>query len=281
MYGELKEQPVARTCIFSILCDNMRSRKKSFEELVKLIALLRAPGGCPWDRKQTHRSILPNLIEETYELVESIEKDRLEEMKEELGDLLLQVIFHAQMEAEKKTFDIGDVITQIHDKIVLRHPHVFKKKTKLSTEKVLQNWEKIKLSHKKGNNHFTFSGLPRHLPALIKAYRVQEKSARLGFKWQSPEQIIGKLKEELREIERDLRAKKKAKVRQELGDLFLALVSLSWWFKKDPETILRNSVDKFIKRFQSLEKKVRRQNKKIVDLSPKELHHLWRKGRLL
>ncbi len=139
--------------------------------MVSLIALLRAPGGCPWDRKQTHRSILPNLIEETYELVESIEKRNLSEIKEELGDLLLQVVFHAQMEAEKKNFDISDVITQIHDKIVLRHPHVFKKKTKLSTEKVLQNWEKIKLSHKPGNNHSTFSGLPKHLPALVKAYQ--------------------------------------------------------------------------------------------------------------
>lgn len=255
----------------------MKTKKKTFDDLVKLIALLRAPGGCPWDRKQTHRSILLNLIEETYELVESIENNRLEEMKEELGDLLLQVIFHSQMEAEKKNFDIGDVITQIHDKIVLRHPHVFKKKAKLSTEKVLQNWEKIKLTHKKGDNHSTFSGLPKHLPALVKAYRVQEKSARLGFKWQSPEQIIGKLKEELREIERNLSAKKKARVPQELGDLFLALVSLSWWFRKDPETILRKSVDKFIKRFQSLEQRVRRQNKKISELSPKQLQLLWNK----
>lgn|SRR5574341_844664 len=255
----------------------MKPKPKRFEDLVNLIALLRAPGGCPWDRKQTHRSILPNLIEETYELVESIEKNNLSDIKEELGDLLLQVIFHAQMEAEKKNFDIGDVITEIHDKIVLRHPHVFKKKTKLSAEKVLQNWEKIKLSHKQGNNNSAFSGLPKHLPALVKAYRVQEKSARLGFAWQNPEQIISKLGEELDELRRDLQSKNRRRSEQELGDLFLALVSLSWWLKKDPETILRNSVDKFIQRFQNLEQKVRRQNKKISDLSPEELHDLWRK----
>jgi len=245
--------------------------------LVNLIALLRAPGGCPWDRKQTHRSILPNLIEETYELVESIEKRNLSEIKEELGDLLLQVVFHAQMEAEKNNFDISDVITQIHDKIVLRHPHVFKKKTKLSTEKVLQNWEKIKLAHKKGNNNSTFSGLPKHLPALVKAYRVQEKSARLGFAWQNPEQIVSKLREELEELQRDLKSKKRPRTEQELGDLFLALVSLSWWFKKDPEAILRNSVDKFIRRFQRLEKALHRQNKRLSDLPPRELERLWRK----
>src|SRR3990172_3603315 len=247
----------------------MNSRKRKFEDLVQLIALLRAPGGCPWDRKQTHRSILPNLIEETYELVESIEKNRLEEIKEELGDLLLQVVFHAQMEAQKKNFDITDVITHIHDKIVFRHPHVFKKKTKLTAEKVLQNCEKIKLSHKKGDNHSTFSGLPKHLPALVKAYRVQEKSARLGFAWQNPQQIIRKLKEELNELQRDLKSKNRARSEQELGDLFLALVSLSWWLRKDPETILRNSVHKFIRRFQRLEKVVQRQSKKLSDLSPR------------
>jgi tetrapyrrole methylase family protein/MazG family protein len=255
----------------------MKTKPKRFEDLVNLIALLRAPDGCPWDRKQTHRSILPNLIEETYELVESIEKRNLSEMKEELGDLLLQVVFHAQMEAEKKNFDISDVITQIHDKIVQRHPHVFKKKTKLSTEKVLQNWEKIKLAHKKGNNNSTFSGLPKHLPALVKAYRVQEKSARLGFAWQNAEQIIGKLREELGELQRDLKTKSRRRSEQELGDLFLALVRLAWWLKKDPETILRSSVDKFINRFQSLEWKARRQNKKISDLSPEQLQLLWKK----
>jgi len=255
----------------------MKTKPKNFEDLVQLIALLRAPGGCPWDRKQTHRSILPNLIEETYELVESIEKRNLSEMKEELGDLLLQVVFHAQMEAEKKNFNIGDVITHIHDKIVFRHPHVFKKKTKLSTEKVLQNWERIKLSHKQGNNNSTFSGLPKHLPALVRAYRVQEKSARLGFAWQNPEQIVSKLREELNELRRDLKSKNRRRSEQELGDLFLALVSLSWWLRKDPETILRNSVEKFIRRFQRLEKALRRHNKRLSDLPPQELEKLWQK----
>lgn len=254
----------------------MKSKKKNFQDLVRLIALLRSPGGCPWDRKQSHRSILPNLIEETYELVEAIEKKNSSKMKEELGDLLLQIIFHAQMETEKKNFDIDDVITAIHDKIVLRHPHVFQKKIRLSAEEVLQNWEKIKLSHIGGNDKSAFSGLPPHLPALVKAYRVQEKSARLGFVWQNPRQIVKKLREELKELERDLKSKNKPRAQQELGDLFLALVSLSWWFKKDPETILRQAVDKFTGRFKKLERLAVRQNKKLSDFSPADLEKLWR-----
>jgi tetrapyrrole methylase family protein/MazG family protein len=255
----------------------MPAGKKKFDDFVKLIALLRAPGGCPWDRKQSHISILPNLIEETYELVDAIEKKDLSQMKEELGDLLLQVVFHAQMEAEKKRFNIDDVITSVHDKIVRRHPHVFKKKANLTAEKVLQNWEKIKLTHREESDNSTFSGLPRHLPALVKAYRVQEKSARIGFVWQSPQQILAKLREELRELEQDLKSGRKSKVRPELGDLFLALVSLSWWFKKDPETILRNSVDKFVARFQRLEKLSAKNKRRISQLKPAELQKLWQK----
>lgn len=255
----------------------MKSHETKFDDLVRLVALLRAPGGCPWDRKQTHISVLPNLIEETYELVEAIEKKDSSKIKEELGDLLLQIVFHAQMEAEMKRFDIDDVITQIHAKIVLRHPHVFKKRVKISTEKVLENWEKIKLSHKKGNDKSPFSGLPRHLPALVKAYRVQEKSSRLGFAWQNPKQIIQKVREELGEVEKALESKKRQALQPELGDLFLALVSLSWWFKKDPETVLRSSIDKFIGRFEKLEKMTRTRKKKLTDLSTTELQRLWDK----
>jgi tetrapyrrole methylase family protein/MazG family protein len=254
----------------------MPKLQKKFEDFVGLIALLRAPGGCPWDRKQTHISILPNLVEETYELVDAIEKKDLPQMREELGDLLLQVVFHAQMEAEKKNFNIEDVITSVHDKIIHRHPHVFKKKIRLSADKVLQNWEQLKLVHKKGNDNSTFSGLPKHLPALVRAYRVQEKSARLGFVWQNPRQIIAKLKEELRELERDLKSKRKSPRQQELGDLFLALVSLSWWFNKDPETLLRTSIDKFVIRFRKLEKLAARQGNKIPDIPPSKLEKLWR-----
>jgi tetrapyrrole methylase family protein / MazG family protein len=251
----------------------VKPKPKRFEDLVNLIALLRAPGGCPWDRKQTHRSILPNLIEETYELVESIEKNNLSEIKEELGDLLLQVVFHAQMEAEKKNFDISDVITQIHDKIVLRHPHVFKKKTKLSTEKVLQNWEKIKLSQKK-ESHSALSGLPKHLPALVKAYRMQEKISRLGFEWSKKEEVLAKIEEELKELKMSLKNKNSKKIEEELGDLFLILVTLARKLKKDPELALRRAIDQFIVRFSKMEKITIRKNRKLSDLSTKEMNDL-------
>ena len=253
----------------------MKSKKKSLSDLTGLIAHLRSPFGCPWDRKQTHRSILPNLIEETYEVVEAIEQNDSEKLKEELGDLLLQVVFHSQMASERKRFDMEDVITGVYHKIVLRHPHVFKKKAKLSVDKVLSNWEQMKQKHKKGRNDSTFSGLPRHLPALVKAVRVQEKSARMGFVWQNPKEIVRKIKEELGELEAELNGGRKNRVDTELADLFLALVSLAWYYKKDPETIVRDGVEKFIRRFSKMEKLARRRGHGISDLTGAQLRSLW------
>ncbi len=212
-------------------------------------------------------------------MVEAIEQNDSEKLKEELGDLLLQVVFHSQMASERKKFDMQDVITGVHGKIVLRHPHVFKKKTELSVGKVLSNWEQIKQKHKKGGNDSTFSGLPRHLPALVKALRVQEKSARMGFVWQNPQQILKKIKEELGELEAELNGRHKKRIDSELADLFLALVSLAWYYKKDPETIVRAGVNKFIRRFSKMENLARRRGHAISDLTKTQLRSLWKTTR--
>ena len=265
----------------------MSDRPDKFKELVDLLAYLRSPNGCPWDRKQTHTSILPNLIEETYEVVEAIQKKDNTKLKEELGDLLLQVLFHAQMESEwlhhgqlnvdqKKKFDIYDVIQNLILKLRTRHPHVFKKKESLTSKQVLQNWEKIKLSQKK-ESHSALSGLPQHLPALVKAYRMQEKISRLGFEWSRKEEILAKIEEELKELKQSLKAKNSKKTEEELGDLLLILVTLSRKLKKDPELALRRAIDKFANRFSRMEKEVSRRGKKISDLSLKELERLWKK----
>ncbi|OGC79077.1 MAG: nucleoside triphosphate pyrophosphohydrolase [candidate division Zixibacteria bacterium RBG_16_40_9] len=265
----------------------MKHRSNNFKDLVNLLAYLRSPNGCPWDKKQTHTSILPNLIEETYEVVEAIRKKDNTKLKEELGDLLLQVLFHAQMEAEwlhhgqlnvdqKKKFDIYDVIENLILKLKTRHPHVFKKKVNLTSKQVLQNWEKIKLSQKK-ESHSALSGLPKHLPALVKAYRMQEKISRLGFEWSKKEEILSKIEEEFKELKRSLRNKNSKKTEEELGDLFLILVTLSRKLKKDPELVLRKAIDKFVLRFSRMEKEVLKKGKKISDLNLTELERLWQK----
>ncbi len=273
----------------------MSGRPDKFKELVDLLAYLRSPNGCPWDRKQTHTSILPNLIEETYEVVEAIQKKDNSKLKEELGDLLLQVLFHAQMEAEwlplrdpveghhgqlnadqKKKFDIYDVIENLILKLKTRHPHVFKKKESLTSKQVLQNWEKIKLSQKKEKSS-ALSGLPKHLPALVKAYRMQEKISRLGFEWSKKEEILAKVEGELQELKQSLKSKNSKKTEEELGDLFLILVTLSRKLRKDPELALRRAIDKFANRFSRMEKEVSRRGKKISGLSLSELERLWQK----
>ena len=254
----------------------MKAHRNNFRELVDLLAYLRSPNGCPWDRKQTHTSILPNLIEETYEVVEAIQKKDNSKLKEELGDLLLQVLFHAQMEAERNKYNIYDVIQNLMVKLTVRHPHVFKKKESLTSKQVLQNWEKIKLSQKK-EKPSALSGLPQHLPALVKAYRMQEKISRLGFEWSKKEEILAKVEEELKELKQSLKLKNPKKTEEELGDLFLILVTLSRKLKKDPELALRRAIDKFIKRFSKMEKEVSRRGKKISDLNLKELERLWKK----
>lgn len=250
---------------------------KNFSQLVNLMRKLRSKDGCPWDRAQTHKSLLPYLLEEAYEVLDSVEKKNDLKFKEELGDLLLQIIFHSEIAREGKRFDIYEVIHNLKEKLIQRHPHVFKKRRRISSDQVIKNWEHIKLAT--SDNKSVLSGIPKNLPALLKAYRVGEKVGRYGFDWGRKEDILPKLKEELREFEEAYRRKNKKKTEEELGDIFFTIVNLSRHLKINPELALRRTVQKFIRRFNYIEKELSRRKKTLRKTSLKELDSLWEKSK--
>jgi len=255
----------------------MKNDSENFSRLVNLMKKLRSEKGCPWDRAQTHRSLLPYLIEEAYEVLDSVEKKDDSRLKEELGDLLLQIIFHAEIAREEKKFDIYEVVDGLSAKLIQRHPHVFKKRIKLSPDQVLKNWEHIKLATSASKS--VLSGIPRNLPALLKAFRVGEKVGRYGFDWQRKEDIFPKLKEELKEFQKAYSSKSKKRVEEELGDIFFTLVNLCRHLKINPEIALGRTVEKFIRRFNYIEKELSRNKKSLKKTSLKELDYLWEKSK--
>lgn len=253
-----------------------------FERLVDIMARLRAPGGCPWDRKQTHRSILPYLIEEAYEVKDAVLARKPERLREELGDLLLQIVFHAQMASERGRFTIDDVATQIGDKLVRRHPHVFgDQPMQIDAEQVLNNWERIKLAEKPKRERSVLEGVPQSMPALLRAYRVQEKVAQFGFDWQRTEEVEAKLNEEVHEFHEALASKNKRAAAEELGDLLFTLVNLARHMKVDPETALNATNRKFARRFAAMERSLKQAgiDPEDADLDTMEVH--WQKVKKL
>lgn len=264
-----------------------KTAKYSFDDLVRIMARLRGPKGCPWDRKQNHQTLLPYLIEETYEVVDTLHRRDYSSLREELGDLLLQIVFHAQLASERKRFSIDDVSDVICRKLIARHPHVFGKRKSLTSDQVLDNWEKIKLAEKKGNGKKggVLSGMPRALPALLQAYRVQEKTARFGFDWDDPMPVLDKVNEEVGELRKSIKKrgpKRKREVEHELGDLLFALVNLARHLKVDPETALSKSNERFIKRFGYIERNLPKRGKKLGEATLAEMDELWEeaKGKL-
>ena len=248
-----------------------------FYDLVSIMKQLRAPGGCPWDREQTHKSLLPYLLEETYEVMESVEHGDPDKLREELGDLLLQIVFHAQIAEESGEFDIDDVSKTLSDKLIRRHPHVFEKKADISSDQVTVNWEKIKLEHDKPNNgkNSVLSGVPKTLPALLRAYRVQEKAARFGFDWEKVDDIIVKLDEEVRELKDELSAENAPGIEEELGDLLFSVVNISRFLKIDPEAALNRITNKFKRRFEYIEQRLAEFNRTVADATLTEMDKLW------
>ena len=255
----------------------VKNDSKSFSRLIGLMKKLRSKKGCPWDRAQTHRSLLPYLIEEAYEVLDSVEKKDDSKLKEELGDLLLQIIFHAEIAREQKKFDIYEVVDALAAKLVQRHPHVFKKRKMLSREQVLRNWEHIKLATSEDKS--VLSGIPKTLPALLKAFRVGEKVGRYGFDWQRKEDIFPKLKEELAEFKQAYSARNRKEIEEELGDIFFTLANLSRHLKINPELALGRTVEKFIRRFNYMEKELSRKKKSLKKTSLKELDSLWERSK--
>ena len=247
----------------------------SWDDLVEIMSRLRM--GCPWDREQTHRTLVPYLIEETYEVVEAIEISQLDGLCEELGDLLLQVLFHAQLATEVGKFGIADVVDALSNKMVRRHPHVFGDAVIEDVDAQWRNWERLKALEKTGRQRRTrLDGIPKHLGALQRGQRMQEKAARVGFDWPDVDGVLDKLSEELRELaEARRRPQDDPQVREELGDVFFTLVNLSRTLGIDAETAMREADEKFYRRFAFMEERAAAGGKNLSDLSLDELEELW------
>ena len=259
--------------------DRKGEKMNRFERLVKVMARLRSPDGCPWDLRQDHQSLKPYLIEEAYEVIEAIDSGDDWKLKEELGDLLLQIVFHARLAEEKRRFDIWEVAEGICEKLIARHPHVFEKKREISPEEVLQNWEHIKLANSGREGYSVLEGVPKSLPALLKAYRVQEKVARFNFDWEKTEEVFDKINEEIGELERSFREGEKRKVKEELGDVLFSLVNLCRHLGLFPEEALNSTTEKFKKRFQYIEERLREMGKTLSDSNLEEMDKLWEEAK--
>ncbi|AWB09833.1 MAG TPA: nucleoside triphosphate pyrophosphohydrolase [Thermodesulfobium narugense] len=260
--------------------DFLSKDRYNFSDLVEIVKILRSEKGCPWDKKQTHESIKSNLIEEAYEVIDAIDKKNISSLREELGDLLLQVVFHSQMEAEKKAFDIYDVIDSLVKKLIYRHPHVFGDVCVKDSDEVLKRWENLKL--KSNNNAFEesiFSGFTTALPALILAYKAQRRAKNVGFDWDNYDDIVEKIKEEIDEFKSTVNSNNRDKMIDEMGDILFSVVNLARFFNIYPEDALRLSTLKFIKRFVLMERIIRDDNLKISDLDIEKLDFYWEKAK--
>ena len=251
----------------------MQTQTKNVARLLRLMAQLRAPGGCPWDREQTHRSIRHNLIEETYEALDALDAGNMAGFQDELGDLLLQVVFHSQIASEAGQFDFDAVAKMIADKLVRRHPHVFGRKKADTSREVLKQWEAIKKQEKQ--SHSIFSEIPRSLPALLKADKIQRKASRVGFDWTQVKDVLAKVEEELRELKSAHASGKRRHFAEELGDLLFATVNLARYENLDPEDLLNQATRKFVKRFQQVESAVHKRGRQLEDCTLAELDALW------
>lgn len=248
----------------------------SFEEFQEIIAHLRAPDGCPWDREQDHKTLRPHLLSETYELLSALDEENMDHVREELGDLLLQIVLHAQIASEFGEFTMSDVINGISEKLIRRHPHVFTDMIVDNVETVLSNWEKIKeverAQNGKTKENGILSGVPSEYPALAQSQQIQDRAARVGFDWNTIDPVIQKIHEEIDEISTSEDPESRLK---ELGDLLFAIVNLIRWYEGDAESILRETNLKFRNRFSYIEQEVKKRNKSMTDFSLEELDRFW------
>ena len=247
---------------------------EAVERLLEIIDNLRE--NCPWDRKQTFQSLRHLTIEETYELGDAILENDYGEIKKELGDLLLHIIFYAKIGSEKKVFDIGDIANHISDKLIERHPHIYGNTNAIDAEEVSKNWETIKL---KEGNKSVLEGVPNGLPALVKALRIQEKVSGVGFDWDNSEGVLNKVKEELEELRKEVIDKNINEMELEFGDLLFSLINYARFLKINPETALELTNKKFIKRFKFIESEAHKLGKKINQLSVEEMNVFWQQAK--
>lgn len=236
---------------------------------------LRGPDGCPWDREQSLSDLKPFVIEEAYEVVDAIDRDDRRSLLEEVGDLLLEAVFIAEITREEKSFDIYDSITAIHDKLVRRHPHVFGDVEAGDAEQVLVNWEKLKNEERKAENKSVLAGVPQSLPALLKASRLTAKAARVGFDWRRTEDVFDKIDEELAELREAVGKADTASAEEEIGDLLFTIANIARKLEINPEEALQSTNRKFMRRFESMESAVRASGRNLDELSLEEMDRLW------
>ena len=249
---------------------------KKLSALARLLDIMDAlREKCPWDREQTFQSLRNNTIEETYELVDAITGGDMKNIREELGDLLLHVVFYSKMGEEQGEFDFADVANDICDKLIYRHPHVFGSVHADTPDKVKHNWELLKLKEKNKKNRGVLGGVPRSLPAMVKAYRIGEKAASAGFDWEKREDVWEKVKEETAEVEAEMASDDKNKIEGEVGDLFFALINASRLYGIDPEQALERTNRKFIKRFEHIEQVARKSGKELSEMTLEEMEDAW------
>ncbi len=255
---------------------NTQEKLDAMRRVMETLDILRVK--CPWDAKQTNESLRPNTIEEVFELAQALGEDDTDDIRKELGDVLLHILFYSKIADEKGQFDIADVCDALNNKLIFRHPHVFGEVKADDAEAVAENWEKIKL-REKGGNKSVLSGVPRALPALIKAFRIQEKAAHVGFDWDKPEQVWDKVKEEESEVESEIASKDEDGLEAEFGDLLFAVVNAARKYGVNPENALERTNRKFISRFEYIEAGAAKMGKKPDEMTLEEMDALWNEAK--
>jgi len=252
----------------------MHKKLKAFERLLSIMDELREK--CPWDKKQTIESLRHLTIEETYELSDAILSNNIQEVKNELGDLMLHLVFYSKIASEKNLFNIEDVLDDICKKLIHRHPHIYSNAKNLSEEEVKKNWEKLKLQEGKKS---VLEGVPNSLPAIIKAHRIQEKVKGVGFEWEEVEDVINKIKEEVDELQEELKNKEHSKIEDEFGDVLFSLINYARYIGINAEDALEKTNKKFISRFNYIEQYAKKRNRELFDMSLEEMDKLWVKSK--
>ena len=274
-FGKDEEEEAVENMVDTTSFDDV-----DIQPLVDVMRTLREPGGCPWDREQTHASIRSNMIEEVYEYLEAVDAEDTEGMREELGDILMQIVFHARMAEEAGHFDLQDVIDEVVDKLIRRHPHVFGETKVTGSDEVLVNWEAIKKTEKTERKH-VLDGVTHGLPALLRAYKLQSKAAKVGFDWPDVKGVWDKVQEELAELQEALASGDRAAAENELGDVLFALVNYARHQKIEPEVALNGTNNRFAKRFAHVESCVEESGKAWQDFSLDELDQFWDEAKRL
>lgn len=257
---------------------NAEEKQSAFGKVLEVLDTLREK--CPWDAKQTNESLRPNTIEEVFELADALASNDIPNIRKELGDVLLHVAFYSKIAEEKGEFDIADVCSSLTEKLIFRHPHIYGNVKADSAEEVIQNWEQIKLKEK-GGNKTVLSGVPSALPALIKANRIQEKVANVGFDWEEPSQVWEKVKEEASEVEAEIKSGNKEKLEEEFGDLLFAVVNAARLYGVNPENALERTNRKFISRFSHVEKRAKETGKSLKEMTLSEMDKYWDEAKSL